>query len=70
MSLTVTVRLPKDLALWLKSTALRRGVSQSRIIRDHLESARAKAPNQAFMQLAGAIRGPKNLSSRKGFTRK
>lgn len=70
MSTTVTVRLPKDLAGWLRTAARRRGVSQSRIIRDHLESARAKAPHQAYMELAGCVRGPKTLSSRKGFSRR
>lgn len=70
MSQTVTVRLPKELAGWLRATARRRGVSQSRIVRDQLETARAKAPSQAFMELAGCVRGPKGLSTRKGFRRK
>jgi hypothetical protein len=66
----VTVRLPRELADWLKAAARRRGVSQSRIIRDQLESARAGTPHQAFMALAGCIRGPRNLSMRKGFSLK
>lgn len=70
MSQTVTVRLPKELAGWLKATARRRGVSQSRIVRDQLESARAHAPNQAFMELAGCVRGPRDLSTRRGFSRR
>lgn len=69
MSHTVTVRLTKELAGWLEITARRRGVSQGRIIRDHLESARAHAAEQSFMQLAGSIAGAKNLSGRKGFSR-
>ena len=69
MSNTVTVRLPKDLASWLRATARQRGVPQSRIIRDHLEKAREDAPQQAFMALAGCVRGPKDLSQRKGFKR-
>ena len=69
MSHTVTVRLPKDLASWLEVTARKRGVSQSRIIRDHLERARASSPSQAFMELAGCVRGARNLSQRKGFGR-
>jgi predicted DNA-binding protein len=69
MSNTVTVRLSKELASWLRSAARRRGVPQSRIIRDHLEKARAEAPDQAFMRLAGSVDGPRNLSQRKGFRR-
>jgi len=69
MSHTVTVRLPKELAGWLKATARQRGVSQSRVIRDHLERARKSTPSQAFMELAGCVRGPKDLSQRRGFSR-
>ena len=59
MSHTVTVRLTKELAGWLEVTARRRGVSQGKIIRDHLENARAHAADQAFMQLAGSVAGPR-----------
>ena len=69
MSNTVTVRLTPELANWLAVAAQRRGVSQSRIVRDHLEQARSNASHQAFMTLAGCIRGPKDLSSRKGFSK-
>ncbi|MBV8063565.1 MAG: ribbon-helix-helix protein, CopG family [Nevskia sp.] len=69
MSNIVTVRLPKELASWLRATARRRGVPQSSIVRDHLEKARAASPDQAFMTLAGCVEGPKNLSQRKGFRR-
>ena len=67
MSKTVTLRLPRDLAEWLQSAARRRGISQSRFIRDHLEKARSGAPAQAFMKLAGTLAGPKDLSQRRGF---
>jgi predicted transcriptional regulator len=69
MSNTVTVRLPEDLAAWLSAAARRRGVSQGRIIRDQLEQARRNASHQAFMKLAGSIRGAKDLSARKGFSK-
>jgi ribbon-helix-helix CopG family protein len=69
MSSTVTVRLPEDLADWLRENARRRGLSQSQIIKDHLEKARNGAPSRAFMSLAGTIDGPKDLSQRKGFKR-
>ncbi len=69
MSHTISVRLTKDLAEWLEQTAAKTGLSQGRIVRDQLEQARAGASNQAFLKLAGAVRGPKDLSSRKGFGR-
>ena len=69
MSQTLTVRVSKELGGWLETTARRRGVSQSRIIRDQLELARANAANQSFMKLAGCIAGPKNLSQRRGFSK-
>jgi predicted DNA-binding protein len=69
MSQTITIRLTKELADWLESMSARTGLSQGRIIRDELERARASAADQPFMRLAGAVRGPRNLSSRKGFSR-
>ena len=69
MSQTITVRLTKELAAWLEQVAAKMGVSQGRIIRDELEKAKASTSSQAFMRLAGAVRGPKDLSSRKGFSR-
>lgn len=70
MSHTISVRLTRELAEWLESTARRTGVPQSRIIRDQLERARNQG-KQPFMELAGIITGgPKDLSSRKGFSRK
>ncbi len=69
MSQTITVRLSKELAVWLQHAAAKTGVPQGKIIRDQLESARASSSRQSFMRLAGAVRGPKGLSSRKGFSR-
>ncbi|PYQ03316.1 MAG: hypothetical protein DMF82_13505 [Acidobacteria bacterium] len=69
MGQTITIRLTKELAAWLEQVAARMGVSQGRIIRDQLEKAKASASNQAFMRLAGTVRGPRDLSSRKGFSR-
>lgn len=70
MSNTITVRLPDELARWLRDLAKRRGVSQSQIIKDNLERARLQAPDKAFMRLAGSIKGlPRNLSQRKGYSR-
>ncbi len=69
MSQTITVRMSKELAAWLEYAATRMGVSQGRIIRDQLEKAKADSAKQPFMRLAGSVRGPKDLSSRKGFSR-
>lgn len=69
MRQTITVRLSKDLAEWLEAAAAKSGVSQGKLVRDQLEKARTSNGAQAFMRLAGTMRGPKNLSKRKGFSR-
>lgn len=69
MRQTITVRLSNDLAAWLESAAAKSGVSQGKLVRDQLEKARTSNGAQAFMRWAGAVRGPKNLSKRKGFSR-
>lgn len=68
MSHTLTIRLDKPLAEWLQEESRKTGQPQGKIIRDQLERARMSA-GQRFMQLAGATRGPKDLSRRKGFSR-
>jgi ribbon-helix-helix CopG family protein len=69
MRQTITIRLPKDLAAWLEEAAAKNGVSQGKVVRDQLEKARRSNGAQAFMRLAGTVRGPKDLSRRKGFSR-
>ncbi len=69
MSQPITIRMPAELADWLVSEAKRTGVSQGKIIRDRLEKAKADAGGKPFMKLAGTIKGPKNLSQRKGFSK-
>ncbi len=69
MGHTISVRLTKDLAEWLEQTAAKTGLSQGRIVREQLEQARARASRQSFLKLAGTVKGAKDLSSRKGFTR-
>lgn len=68
MGHTITVRLTKDLAEWLEETSARIGVSQGQIVRQQLERAKAERSTRGFMRLAGSIRGPKDLSARKGFS--
>ena len=69
MRQTITIRLSKELAAWLEDTAAKTGVSQGKLVRDQLEKARTTNGGQAFMRLAGVVRGPRNLSKRKGFSR-
>ena len=68
MSHTITVRLGKDLAAWLEETATRMGVAQGQIVREHLQKAKAAPGIRPFMRLAGAVRGPRTLSRRRGFS--
>jgi predicted transcriptional regulator len=68
MSHTITIRLSPELARWLEETAARTGVSQGKIVREQLEEAKARAKTRSFMRLAGSMRGPKDLSTRKGFS--
>jgi predicted transcriptional regulator len=69
MSHTITVRLDPDLATWLEQTARKTGVSQGQIVRDQLR-AQSKKTERRFMRLAGCVDGPRNLSSRKGFSKR
>lgn len=69
MSHTITIRLTKDLAKWLEETAARAGISQGQLIREQIEKAKAGNAGRAFMRLAGTVRGPKDLSRRKGFSK-
>jgi hypothetical protein len=71
MGHTLTVRLDEELATWLERESEKTGVSQGKIVRDQLEKARANAAHQSFMRLAGTVRGgPRDLSTRRGFSRK
>ena len=69
MSHTITVRLTKDIANWLESTSRKTGVPAGRIIREQLEIARGRQGKGRFLRLGGAIAGPRDLSSRKGFSK-
>jgi ribbon-helix-helix CopG family protein len=69
MGHTLTIRLTPQLAEWLERTAAGTGQSQGQIVREQLEKAKAAGSGRPFMRLAGAVRGPKDLSARKGFSR-
>jgi len=69
MSHTITVRIERELADWLQETARRTGRSQGEIVREQLERARLQSGQPRFMRLAGRVDGPRDLSSRKGFSK-
>lgn len=71
MSNTVTLRVPKTLAAWLQEKSARTGISQGQIVREQLELVRRNDTGaKSFMRLAGSIRsGPRDLSTRKGYSR-
>ena len=54
MSNTLSVRLPEDLASWLKETAERTGQTQGEVVRAQLEKARAASGEKPWMALAGS----------------
>jgi hypothetical protein len=68
MSHTITVRLGKELAVWLEETARKSGVAQGQIVREQLEKAKAAGGSRPFLRLAGVVRGSRGLSQRKGFS--
>ena len=70
MGQTLTIRLDRELAAWLENEAERTGMSQGKIVRTELERARKTRGARSFMRLAGSVRGPDDLSGRKGFSRK
>jgi hypothetical protein len=72
MGNTISIRVPKNLATWLKQKSLRTGISQGRIVREQLERVRrGDKKGRSFMRLAGSIRGgPRDLSTRKGYSTK
>ncbi|MGA7379518.1 MAG: ribbon-helix-helix domain-containing protein [Terriglobales bacterium] len=71
MSNTLTVRLPEDLLAWLKDTSKRTGIPVGQLVRQQLETAKSLNGNQRFMRFAGIIKGgPRDVSSRKGFSPK
>ncbi|MFZ0735200.1 MAG: ribbon-helix-helix domain-containing protein [Candidatus Sulfotelmatobacter sp.] len=70
MSNTLTIRLTDELLAWLKETSRATGVPVGRLVRQHLETAKAGRGERRFLRFAGAFKGgPANVSSRKGFSR-
>jgi hypothetical protein len=69
MSKTITIRLTEDLASWLDQASKQSGIPKGRIVREQLERARKGGKVPSFMRLAGTLRGARDLSARKGFSR-
>ncbi|PZR74123.1 MAG: hypothetical protein DLM52_09935 [Chthoniobacterales bacterium] len=71
MGQTITFRPTKKLAGWIEQAAGQLGVSQGQFIRSHLELARESDRSaKKFMRLVGTVRGARDLSTRKGFSKK
>lgn len=67
---TLTIRLPKELLERLRQVARRTGLPAGRVIRESLETTLAQVETNPLLKYAGAVKGgPRNLSSRKGFSR-
>jgi hypothetical protein len=70
MGSTLTVRIDDDLEAWIEETAQKRGISKGELVRNQLELGRKSAGRPPFMRLAGLVSGAKDLSSRKGFSKR
>ncbi len=71
MSNTLTIRLPNDLKERLKAKARRTGIPVNRLVRDGIEKLVEGDASRPWMKYAGIIKnGPRDLSSRKGFSKK
>ncbi len=70
MRTTLSIRLGPELADWLKEQARITGRSQGSLVKEALDKARQTGQTKPFMNLAGSLEGPANLSRRKGFSRK
>lgn len=67
MSGTITIRLPESLDQWLEEQSRVTGLPKGKIVRDQLELLRTKIDRQPFLDLAGSVDGPADLSRKRGF---
>jgi len=69
MSNTLTIRLPEEMLEKLRETSRQTGIPLGRLVRQSLEATLSR-DESPLLKFAGVIQGgPKNLSSRKGFSR-
>ena len=70
MGNTLTVRLPKELLQRLREVSRRAGLPVGRVVRESLETTLPQEDGNPLLRFVGVIKGgPRNLSSRKGFSR-
>lgn len=70
MSNTLTVRLPEELLERVREVARRTGLPVGALVRDALETSLSREKENPLLKFAGVIKGgPRNVSSRKGFSR-
>jgi hypothetical protein len=74
MSNTLTIRLPEELLEQLRERARRTGLPMGQLVRQSLEKTLAADPpaggNHAWRKYVGIIKGgPRDVSTRKGFSR-
>jgi len=71
MGNTLTVRLPGELLERLRTRARRTGLPVGRLIRQSIEATLEHNDENPLLEFAGIIKGgPRDVSSRKGFSRK
>ncbi len=64
----ITVRLPEELASWLRETARASGRNVSEITAIFLRQAQSLNGEKLYLKFAGKLKGlPRDLSTREGF---
>jgi predicted DNA-binding protein len=71
MSNTLTIRIPEDLLKRLRDKARRTGLPVGKVVREFVEAGLSDdGHQQVWKEYAGIIKGgPRDVSSRKGFSR-
>jgi predicted DNA-binding protein len=70
MSNTLTIRLPDELLNRLREKSRRTGLPMGRVVRQAVESSLSREEKNPLLEFAGVIKGgPRDVSSRKGFSR-
>jgi predicted DNA-binding protein len=71
MSNTLTVRLPEELLERLRKKSRSTGLPVGRVVRQALETSLDGEGSNSLLEFAGLIKGgPRDVSSRKGYSRK
>jgi len=70
MGNTLTIRLPEEILERLKEISRQTGIPLGRLVRQSLEATLSENGSNPLLKFAGVIKGgPRNVSSRKGFSR-